>query len=103
MVTKQRTTDDTTMKTVRGLTIEDASREARAMFAESIAKLIEASSGTQDSGRPGPLFFPTGIELIQLTFKVGTEIDITLTIAGAKDAKTLPSPPATNENSSSSD
>jgi|HubBroStandDraft_5_1064220.scaffolds.fasta_scaffold02022_11 hypothetical protein len=46
---------------------------------------------------PGRLFFPAGIELIYVKFKIGTTADITFAIAGPK--ATFPTSTAVSENS----
>jgi hypothetical protein len=62
--------------------------QVRKLFDAAIDKIVsgseEALKSTEDPAKPR-LFFPNGIELIYLKFKVGDKIDIALTIAG-KDA-----------------
>ncbi len=62
--------------------------------AQDVAALLAATvKAISDEGtkvvaaRDKPLFFPNGIELILLTFKIGEKINITLEISGAACCK----------------
>jgi hypothetical protein len=62
--------------------------------AQDVAALLTAAvKAISDEGakaavaRDTPLFFPKGIELILLTFKIGDKINITLKISGAACCK----------------
>lgn len=68
--------------------ITATAEQARNLFDSAIDKIARASEQARKStGDPATprLFFPNGIEVIYLKFKVGDKIDIALTIAG-KDA-----------------
>ena len=69
--------------------MDDSERAARAavgIFVESIHRLVEAGA-TKGAENAPRLFFPNGIELIRFTFKVASEVEISLTIAGEKAPK----------------
>ncbi|HKA46381.1 MAG TPA: hypothetical protein VKF40_30590 [Burkholderiales bacterium] len=59
---------------------------AQQFFKEAIKNIQERAQAAPDPSKPR-LFFPNGIEIIQLTFKVGTQVDISFTIAGEKAPK----------------
>ena len=63
---------------------ERAAQAAVGLFVESINRLLAAGATAQSTPR---LFFPNGIELIRLTFKIASEVDISLTFAGEKAPK----------------
>jgi hypothetical protein len=69
--------------------IQNASVQASQIIVTALETLVKAHSSTVaangGAGEPVRLFFPSGVELISLKFKVGTNIDITFQIAG-KDA-----------------
>ncbi|MGF6994637.1 hypothetical protein [Paraburkholderia sp. GAS32] len=52
---------------------------------ERIAKANESSYKNLQEPQDKRLFFPNGIELLYLKFKVGEQVDITIAVAG-KDA-----------------
>ena len=69
--------------------IKAATEEVRKLLATAIDKIVagaekagESPSGAQPQAR---LFFPNGIELILIKFKVGDKVDISFAVAG-KDA-----------------
>ncbi len=64
--------------------VKEAAQEATALLTKAIKQLLE-NEGTRGSkgGDPSPrMLFPDGIELIYLGFKVGTDINISLALAG---------------------
>jgi hypothetical protein len=61
---------------------ERAAKAAMELFVGAINRLVAVSEKTSDTGTR--LFFPGGIELIRLKFKVGSTAEISLTVAGAK-------------------
>ncbi len=68
--------------------ITATAEQVRNLFDAAIDKIVRASvQGSKSADDPAKprLFFPNGIEVIYLKFKVGDKIDIALTIAG-KDA-----------------
>ena len=69
-------------------TYENLATEAGNLLEKTILKLAEANlkASQEQIERTTPLFFPKGIELIYLTFKVGEKNELTLAIAGP-DAK----------------
>ncbi|MFL9897893.1 hypothetical protein PQR71_06925 [Paraburkholderia fungorum] len=93
MATKTSTSMTPAAKTDLDLALRTASEDVKQVFSEAMARLADAAKPSDDPKRSAVLFFPDGIQLIQLVFKVGQQIDITLTIAGPKDPKTAPPPP----------
>jgi hypothetical protein len=77
-----------------GLVAGDSARFAGDSDAQDVAALLSAAvkaisdeSARTVTARTTPLFFPNGIELIQLEFHVGDKIDITIRISGERCCK----------------
>jgi hypothetical protein len=60
--------------------IKSATEEAIKLFSASVECLSKAQQISNTGGTPQ--VFPSGIELISLKFKIGTQVDIGFTIAG---------------------
>lgn len=62
---------------------ETVAQAAERFLSAALEKIVQTSNAgaTADAGR---VLFPHGVELIRLTFQIGSEINISLTIAGEK-------------------
>jgi hypothetical protein len=72
-------------------TYQSVAAEAGDLLEKTLIKLAEATLkvSQEQPERTVPLFFPKGIELVYLSFKVGDKIELALAIAGP-DAKYPP-------------
>lgn len=76
------------------LDAQQAARAAEELFIKALTKLSELTANARSATGDQRLFFPNGIELIHLSFKITTQVDISLTVAGEKAPK-QPALPAT--------
>ncbi|SEA65855.1 hypothetical protein [Nitrosospira multiformis] len=88
-------------------TYESVANEAGKLFEKSLTRLVEANLQIlqkEDVQREVPLFFPKGIELIYMSFKLGDKTELTFAIAGPNAKfppnKEEPSPKAVVERDS---
>jgi hypothetical protein len=60
------------------------SDEVLRLIARCLEKVTHANNAAarRDGDPPGRLFFPAGIELIYVTFKIGKAADVTFALAG---------------------
>jgi hypothetical protein len=76
------------------LDAQQAAKAAEELFIKALATISELTSSSRTATGDQRLFFPNGIELIHLSFKITTQVDISLTVAGEKAPK-QPALPAT--------
>jgi hypothetical protein len=67
-------------------TADDAAQAAARLLLQAIEKIVH-TAGARDVPGSERLLFPNGIELIRFSFKVGTELDVSITFAGEKAPK----------------
>lgn len=70
--------------------------EAAALLLAAIGAVSD-HGGRDIAGRETPLFFPNGIDLISLEFKIGTSVNIALKVSGAACCKGTAAAPSTSE------
>ena len=87
---------NTSVNTVSGLApsidVKAVAQEATRLLASAIGRILDGGGNPTAEGE-GPqtrMLFPNGIELIYLGFKVGTDINISLAVAGKEAPVKVP-------------
>ena len=75
---------------------DSEAKDVAALLAAAVKAISDEGAKTA-AARTVPLFFPNGIELILLTFKIGEKINITLEISGSACCKHPESPKLSDE------